>query len=421
MDVLIIGSGGREHAIADSLAHDDHVHNVYVAPGNGGTSGVGLNIPLHATDVARLAAFATQHRIDLTVVGPEDSLALGMVNAFQERYLPIVGPTTAAMRIESSKAFAKKLMSIAGIPTASYRCYENCRDAGMDFTNTLPFVVKDSGLAQGKGSFICRTVEDMERALSVIAERNRGKNPVIIIEEYLAGDELSIHALCDGKTILTLPAVRDHKPLYLNLDGTEGPNTGGMGAYSPVGDATSELMKRIADTVVNPAVAYLETEGSPFRGCLYPGLKILPGGRIEVLEFNARFGDPEMQVIARQLMTPLLDLLMATTDGTLHLQNPLWDSRSCYCLVIAARGYPGAYKQGMRIGGIKEAERLAPSIKIFHAETMREGSEFYTTGGRVLAITGRDPEEIYDAAYAINFDGGREEVYYRKDLFLSPV
>lgn len=419
MKVLVIGNGGREHAIADSLAHDSRVSAVYVAPGNGGTSDVGKNIPLHPTDVAGLATFADKNRIDLTVVGPEDSLALGIVTAFQARHLRIFGPTAAAARIESSKAFAKQSMLIAGIPTASYRRYENCGDAGMDFTNTLPFVIKDSGLAQGKGSFICRTVEDMERALSVIAERNRGKNPIVIVEEYLTGNELSVHVLCDGKTTLTLPAVRDHKPLYLNPDGTEGPNTGGMGAYSPVADATPELMERVASTVVNPVLNRLTVDGSPFRGCLYPGLKVLSNGKIKVLEFNARFGDPEMQIITRQLMTPLLDLLIATTDGTLHLQSPIWDSRPCYCLVIAARGYPGEYKQGMRIDGIIEAEQVARRIKIFHAGTMRDGNALYVSRGRVLSITGDSPDDVYAAAKAITFDGGREEVYYRKDLFRS--
>ncbi len=414
-NVLIIGGGGREHALTWKLAQSPRIGKLYVAPGNGGTCTVAENVPIEAMNTKGLARFAEKNSIDLTVVGPDDPLALGVVDVFQSRGLRIFGPTRSAAQIESSKAFAKRLMRDSNIPTAPFRIFRKHENA-LEYVRKygVPIVIKASGLALGKGAYPCKTLSKAERALSEImlerAYKQAGNE--VIIEEFLNGQEVSIHALYDGKTSILLPTAQDHKPVF---DGDKGKNTGGMGTIAPVPWVTNRMLREANEQIVRPTLQALAKKGKPFTGLLYPGLKMTDEGP-QVLEFNARFGDPETQSYMRLLKTDLLDVLDACVDGKLADLAIQWHSGFAVCVVLTSGGYPGKYKKEIPIFGITEAEKVSGVI-IFHSGTMYN-DQLRTSGGRVLGVTavGDTLQEAlnraYGAARRIKFKG----MHYRKDI-----
>jgi phosphoribosylamine--glycine ligase len=413
--VLIIGSGGREHALAWKLVRSPRIGKLYVASGNGGTRSIAENVAIKAVDVASLARFAEHNSIDLTVVGPDDPLALGVVDVFQSRGLRIFGPTRAAAQIEASKAFAKRLMRDNGIQTASFRIFRKYENA-LEYVRKhgAPIVVKASGLALGKGAYPCKTLAKAEKALAEImlerAYKQAGNE--VIVEEFLDGQEISIHALCDGKTSILLPTAQDHKPIF---DGDQGKNTGGMGTIAPVPWVADQTLREVNEQIVRTTLQALAKKGRPFTGCLYPGLKITSEGP-KVLEFNARFGDPETQSYMRLLKTDLLDMLDACVDRKLAELVVEWHSGFAVCVVLASGGYPGEYKKEIPIFGINEAERV-PGVVVFHAGTMYD-NQLLTSGGRVLGVTATGStlknalDRAYEAVRCIRFDG----MQFRKDI-----
>jgi len=413
--VLIIGSGGREHALAWKLAQSLRVGKLYIAPGNGGTRQIAENINIDAIDIDGLVQFAKQKDIDLTVVGPDDPLALGVVDAFQDCGLRIFGPTRAAAEIESSKAFAKKLMKDAGVPTAPFSVF-NQYDEALAYIREhgAPIVVKASGLALGKGVYPCKTLAQAEKSLAEIMLKHIHKEAgyEVVVEDFLDGQEISIHALCDGKNSILFPTAQDHKPIY---EGDKGKNTGGMGTITPVPWVSDKVLQAVTEEIVWPTLDALIKYGRPFTGCLYPGLKMTSKGPM-VLEFNARFGDPETQSYMRLLKTDLFDILEACVDGTLAECAIEWHPGFAVCVVLASAGYPGSPKKEIPIFGINEAEKI-PGVIVFHAGTMFS-DQLRTSGGRVLGVTatGKTLKEALDRAYEaichIKFKG----MQYRKDI-----
>ena len=414
-NVLIIGSGGREHALAWKLSQSSHIRKLYVAPGNGGTREIAENIAIEATDIYGLADFAIKNSIDLTVVGPDDPLALGIVDIFRSRGLRIFGPTQTAAQIESSKAFSKQLMHDNNISTASFKIFNDYDDA-LKFTREhgAPIVVKASGLSLGKGAYPCITLAEAEKALAEImldrAYKDAGNE--VIIEDFLDGQEVSIHVLCDGLTPVMMPTAQDHKPIF---DGDKGKNTGGMGTIVPVPWVTAKMLQDINKQVVIPTLHALTEKGQQFNGCLYPGLKITDQGP-KVLEYNARFGDPETQSYMRLLKTDLLDILDACVDGKIAELKIEWNAGFAVCVVLASGGYPGKYQKGIPIFDISEAEKIE-GIKVFHAGTIYDG-QLLTSGGRVLGVTATAEtlqmalDRAYEAIQHINFEG----MQFRKDI-----
>lgn len=409
MNILIIGSGGREHALAWKLKQSARVSKIFCAPGNAGTAGLGENIALEAGDISGLVDFAKSRAIGLTVVGPDDSLALGIVDAFEAAGLKIFGPRASAARLESSKAFAKDFMHRHGIPTASYKEFTSSPEArAWCRAANYPLVVKADGLALGKGVIIAQNAAEALHAVHqcmddcVFGEAGRK----IVIEEFLVGVECSIHALVDGSSYLLFPDCRDHKRA---MDGDQGPNTGGMGTISPSGSLTAEVMQRVRNEVLDRFVAGLEKDGIEYRGMLFPGLMLTADGP-KVLEFNCRWGDPETQVLLRRLGSDLLDLLIATVEGTLPQQSPEWQESSATCVILASGGYPGTYEKGKSISGICAADALS-DVVVFHAGTKFVDGTVQTNGGRVLGVTalGSDLPDARRKAYAaadlIFFDG----------------
>jgi len=393
MRVLVVGSGGREHALAWKLAQSDHVDRVIVAPGNAGTLVEAENAPVAADDVPKLVELAAERKVDLTVVGPEASLAAGIVDAFEAAGLPIFGPTKAAAELESSKVFCKNLLRHADVPTADYRVFRDADSAARYIKDRypaddedVPVVVKADGLAAGKGVMVCRTRQDALDAIDAIGrERQFGDaGDQIVIEERLDGDEASVLAITDGRTILTLPPCQDHKPAH---DGDQGPNTGGMGAYCPTPLVTGAMQTEIEEKIVVPVVHALKRARRPFRGVLYAGLMMTHQGP-KVLEFNVRFGDPECQPLLMRLNSDLFEILSAAAAGRLEeIERPVWDPRPAVCVVMASEGYPGAYEKGKPIRGLAEAAEL-PDVKVFHAGTAKdEQDRVVTAGGRVLGVT----------------------------------
>src|SRR5919108_3654452 len=389
MKVLVVGSGGREHALVWKLAQSPLLSRLYCAPGNAGTAEQAENVPIRADDMASLLAFARDHTIDFTVVGPELPLALGIVNRFRQEGLAIFGPTQQAACLESSKAFAKAIMAKYGIPTAPFQIFSDPQQAeGYIDQHTLPLVVKADGLAAGKGAIVCRT---RDSAYGAIDQMMRSKvfgeaGTQVVIEEFLRGEEVSFFALTDGTSLVPLPVCQDHKAVY---DGDEGPNTGGMGAYSPVPGVDDTLSARIMREVMYPTVRAMAAEGRPYQGVLYAGL-ILVDRQPYVLEFNARFGDPEAQVLMMRLESDLLPLLLATSAGTLTQQACRWVDDAAVCVVMASHGYPEAYERGKAITGLEQASQM-PGIAVFHAGTVRRDGRLVTGGGRVLRGTGAGP------------------------------
>ena len=416
MKILVVGSGGREHSLVWKLAQSPRVHRLYAAPGNAGIAEQAECVPVPATDVVALATFAEKEKIDLTVVGPEVPLTLGLVDEFQRRGLRAFGASRAAAQIEGSKAFAKALMLKYGIPTAAYREFSE-PDAALAYVQErgAPIVVKADGLAAGKGALVCRTVADAVAAVRLIMEQRAfgEAGDRVVVEECLEGEEASFLAFTDGKTVLPLASAQDHKPIY---DNDEGPNTGGMGAYSPAPVVSAALHRQIMDRVMVPTVRAMAAEGRPYRGVLYAGVMI-KDGEAKVLEFNARFGDPEAQPLLLRMDSDLVPVLEAVLDGRLHEVTLQWKEDAAVCVVMASGGYPGTYQKGKAIQGLEEAAKVE-GVVIFHAGTARRGAHLLTDGGRVLGVTGRGRDvreaitRTYDAVRRISWEGA----HFRTDI-----
>lgn len=421
IDVLVVGSGGREHAIGWKLKQSLGLGRLFFAPGNAGTQEIGTNIEIRATDIAGLAAFAQSQKIGLTVVGPDDPLALGIVDAFQMQDLRIFGPTKAAAQLETSKEFAKKMMERTNVPTAPFTILYNAVEAvhyvrGHFESSTDPIVLKADGLALGKGVYVCRTPTQAFVALDELMIR-RIYGPAgdrVVAEKFLDGPEISIHAFCDGKTFKPFPSAQDHKSIF-NYD--NGPNTGGMGTISPVPWFGSDMERTVNEKIIAPILAEVRTIGTPFMGVLYPGLKMTKNGPM-VLEFNARLGDPETQVYMRKLKTDLLEIFLACTEGRLNEIEIEWHDGFFVCVILASKNYPAPnYLKGVPISGVEKAQSL-PDIEIFHAGTNTKDSKLVTSGGRVCGVTGSGPTlsdaiaRTYEAIECIQFEG----MQYRTDI-----
>lgn len=420
MKLLVIGSGGREHALTWKLSQSAGVDRIFCAPGNAGTEELAENVAIPANDLPALVRFAKENDVDLTVVGPDDPLAAGVVDLFQAEKLRVFGPIKSAARLESSKIFAKELMREQQIPTATAETFSESEPA-IRYAEQLkfPIVIKADGLALGKGVIIA---PDMKTARSTIDEmmneRRFGQaGRRIVIEEFLRGTECSLHALVDGKSYRLLETARDHKRAF---DGDKGPNTGGMGAFSPANNWNSELAAQFDEIIMKPLLRGLNEKNVEFRGLLFPGLMITADGP-RVLEFNCRFGDPETQAILPRLKSDLLPLLEAMIDGKIANQSIKWDERACVGVVLASGGYPDKYETGKPISGLEEAAKL-PDVQIFHAGTKRVNGKIVTAGGRVLAVTALGSTldaartRAYEAIAQIHFEG----CHYRRDIALAP-
>jgi phosphoribosylamine--glycine ligase len=408
--VLVVGSGGREHAIAWKLAADGA--EVLIAPGNAGTATVGENLPIAVDDIRSLLDVAIKRKVDLTVVGPEVPLVAGIVDAFQAKKLRIFGPTADAARLEGSKAFCKKVLHRGDVPTAAYREFRSGEKAReyLEAREETPLVVKADGLAAGKGVFVCSTRDEALAAVEALADGGQS----ILIEERLDGIEVSVLAITDGRTIVTLPPLQDHKAAY---DGDQGPNTGGMGAYCPTPFVDAAMLAEIEEQILVPTIHAMKRGRTPFQGVLYAGLMLTPQGP-KVLEYNVRFGDPECQPLMALLKSSLLDLLDAAVDGRLEeVEPPEWKREAAVAVVMAAEGYPGSYPSGHPIRGLHEAAEV-PGVQVFHAGTKRVDGQVETAGGRVLAVTATAPSlpqaklQAYTGVRAIRWIGG----WCRKDI-----
>jgi phosphoribosylamine--glycine ligase len=423
MNVLIVGNGGREHALAWKIAQSPRVSRTFVAPGNAGTERDAENVEIAATDFPGLLKFAQENRVELTVVGPEAPLADGLVDAFQEAGLRVFGPSRAAAQLEASKVFCKNLLHNADVPSADYHVFRDA-DRASRFINDrypaddeqVPLVIKADGLAAGKGVVVCSRRGEAIEAIDRIA-RNRefgdAGNQIIIVALW-EGQEASVLAITDGQTILTLPPAQDHKPAF---DGDTGPNTGGMGAYCPTPMVDQQDLRWIEEHILVPTVHALKRSRNPFRGLLYAGIMLTRQGP-KVLEFNVRFGDPECQPLLFRLQSDLVDVLEATIDGRLDEIEPLeWDPRPAVCVIMASEGYPGPYEKGLPIRGLEQADEL-PDVKVFHAGTTLDNGRVITNGGRVLGVTAMGSTisaaklQAYRAVKCIRWPGA----WCRKDI-----
>ncbi len=417
MRVLVIGSGGREHALVWKLSQSPELTKLYCAPGNGGIGEVAELVDLGAEDVEALTEFAESKDIDLTVVGPEGTLAKGLVDAFEKRGLRVFGPNKAAARLESSKAFAKNLMKKYHIPTGTFAVFDDAQ-AARAYVRQLgaPIVVKADGLCGGKGTIVAQTLSEALGAIDLLMEdkifRQAGER--VVIEERLVGEEASFIVVTDGTTAVPLLPSQDHKRLQ---DGDKGPNTGGMGAYAPAPVVDAGLQRRVMDDVILPTIRAMSTEGLSLKGVLYAGLMLTADGP-KVLEFNARFGDPETQVILPLLKSDLVPLLDDAVEGRLATSAPcVWETGSCACVVLASGGYPGDFQIGKEIRGLEQAAKQ-PQVAVFHAGSKRDRDRTLTWGGRVLNVvaSGSNLEQalkrVYEAVSGIHFDG----MTYRKDI-----
>jgi phosphoribosylamine--glycine ligase len=419
MKILVIGKGGREHALVWKLAQSPRAEVVFCAPGNAGTAAQGVNVRLEANDIAGLVAFARKESVGLTVVGPEEPLALGLVDAFQKEGLRVFGPTQAAAQVEVSKVYAKQLMQHADVPTAEFQVFDHPSPARHYIESRLyPLVVKADGLAAGKGVIVCSTTAEALAAVDRIMvqeEFGRTAGRRIIVEKRLDGQELSVLALVSGRTILPLEPCQDHKAA---LDGDRGPNTGGMGAYCPAPLGTPDLLEAIDRDVLVPTVHALKRRRTPFKGVLYAGIMATSQGP-RLLEYNCRFGDPETQPLLMRLKTDLVDLFEAAVLEDLESFDGkiAWDPRPAVCVVLASRGYPGPYDKGLVIDGLEQAADL-PDVQIFHAGTRADRDLVVTDGGRVLGVTALGDtladaqKKAYQAVACIRFTG----MHYRKDI-----
>ena len=413
MKVLVIGSGGREHTIVWKIAQSKKVDKIYCAPGNGGIKELAELVNIKADDVDALLSFAKENKIDLTVVGPEVSLVKGIVDIFQQEGLKIFGPTKELSMLEGSKVFAKEAMTKFGLPTADFKVFDDPKDAKKYLNEKgAPIVIKADGLAAGKGVIVAKTVEEAETAIEDIMVKKifGSAGDRLILEDCLEGEEASILVFSDGKNIAPLVSAQDHKRIF---DNDEGPNTGGMGAYSPAPVVSGEIFNDIIDKVFRPMITGLAKQGKYYKGVLYGGLMMTKHGPM-VLEFNVRFGDPETQAILPRLKSDLVDVAIACTEGSLDKINLEWDERSCLCIVAASKGYPGSYEKHKKISGLEDVK----DGMVFHAGTVSENGNIFTNGGRVLGVAGLGSDiksaklKAYEAAGKIKFDG----IYYRKDI-----
>lgn len=412
--ILIVGNGGREHAIAWALKKSPHVGEIFIASGNAGTSAIGQNVPIAPEDISALVKFAYEQHFDLVVIGPEVPLALGLADELKQIGLRVFGPMRASAQIEASKAFAKALMVKKNIPTAEYAEFTDETSARAYLqTCKHPVVVKADGLAAGKGVVVCDNKEQAEEALNYL--RHSGgfgsASSKIIIEERLYGVEASVLAFCDGQTVSLMPPARDHKRA---LDGDRGANTGGMGAFAPISDLSIDDLAHIQKTIMQPMVDSLAENGTPFVGVLYAGLMLTSNGA-KVLEFNARFGDPETQVILPLLETDLYEVMIACVEGRLANISIQWKNAFCATVVLASGGYPASYPKGLPITGL---DKSSDGVMVFHAGTSVKNDTIITSGGRVLAISAFGDtllmalDRAYDHIQHIHFDG----MHYRKDI-----
>ncbi|MCB9479441.1 MAG: phosphoribosylamine--glycine ligase [Deltaproteobacteria bacterium] len=415
MKVLVVGSGGREHALCWKIAQSPLVEAVHCAPGNAGTATCAANAPYGVDDLFGLQELCDVESIDLVVVGPEAPLADGLVDQLRDAEIQVFGPTEAAARLESSKIFSKNLMNKYNIPTARSQSFTDVA-AAKDYAASLglPVVLKADGLAAGKGVLICQSAEDVADGLDrILVKREFGSaGKEALVEEFLDGEEVSFFALTDGKAIVPLATSQDHKRIF---DNDEGPNTGGMGAYSPAPIVTPELHDEIMTTVIEPTVKAMEAEGCPYQGVVYAGLMIVDG-KPKVLEYNVRFGDPECQPLMMRLKSDIVPLLQACADGTLEGHTVEWHDEAAVCVVLTSGGYPGAYEKGIQVHGLDQT--FDEGVVVFHAGTKNVHNHVQTNGGRVLGVTALAPtiDEAIKKAYAnvpkITFDG----MHYRKDI-----
>ncbi|MCY4382272.1 MAG: phosphoribosylamine--glycine ligase [Nitrospinae bacterium] len=417
MKVIIIGGGGREHTLAWKLSQSPDVEEVVCAPGNAGTARVGRNAPVSAEDIANLLSLAKEEKPGLVVVGPEAPLALGLVDELEALGIPAFGPSAEAARIEASKAFSKALMDEAGIPTAAYGVFEDA-GAAKDFVSERggAWAVKADGLAAGKGVLLCPDVPSTHAAISqIMEERAFGEaGDKCVVEEFLEGEEASFLAFADGETALPMASAQDHKAIG---EGDTGPNTGGMGAYSPAPVLSGVLEERALETVIKPAIRAMARRGTPYKGILYAGLMV-QGDELKVLEFNCRFGDPECQPLLTRMEGDLLPILMACVEGRLHETTIRYSQDAAVCVVMAAGGYPDAYRKGDTIHGIEDADAM-PGVHVFHAGTaLNDEDAIVTAGGRVIGVTARGMDiraaiaRAYEASDLIYW----EDAYLRKDI-----
>ncbi|HAV42904.1 TPA: phosphoribosylamine--glycine ligase [bacterium] len=418
MKVMVVGFGGREHTLCWKLSQSSKIKRLYAAPGNAGTEAIAQNVEIEPAwaYIPSLGDFAASEGIDLTVVGPEAPLAEGIVDHFNQRGLRIFGPDKKAAQLESSKVFAKEFMTVQGIPTARYKVFDGYQAAlGYLEEVEMPVVIKADGLAQGKGVFVCQEKEEAREALKkTLVERCFGQAGCrVIIEECLMGEEASFLAFTDGKTFISMASSQDHKRVY---DGDRGPNTGGMGAYSPAPIVTQEIQDRIEEEILGPTIEGLSTRDCRFTGVIYLGLMITEDGP-KLLEYNVRFGDPETQVILPRLKTDLLLVLEACLEGRLSEIDLEWDKRATICVVLASGGYPGDYEKGKEVWGLDKVAQ-SKDVIVFHAGTIQRDDQILTNGGRVLGITayghrlGEAAIRAYEAIEKINFEG----CHFRKDI-----
>ncbi len=415
MKILVAGGGGREHTIAWKLSQSPLVEKIYAAPGNAGIAELGECVGISSEDIRGLADFAEKNSIDLTVVGPELPLTLGVVDEFEKKGLKIFGPKKEAALIEGSKVFAKEFMKKYHIPTASFRIFEKKEEA-LDFirSSEFPLVIKADGLAAGKGAFVIEDLKDAEEVIQkVMGEKVLGEaGNKVVVEDFLTGEEVTILAFSDGKTILPMVSSQDHKRIY---DGDRGPNTGGMGAYAPTLMVNDRMMKKVTEEILEPTIYGLNREGRTYRGVLYAGLMVTEMGP-KVMEFNCRFGDPETQVVLPLLESDLAEIFLSIINEELELQDVKWKDGSAVCVVLASGGYPDKYEKGKEIFGLKRARNS--DVMVFHAGTKNEGNRIVTSGGRVLGVTAFDKtmqgalSKAYSAVDKIKFEG----MYYRHDI-----
>jgi len=415
--ILVVGGGGREHALAWKLARSPGVKGLFIAPGNAGTAQLGTDLPIRATDIPAVGEACGRLGIDLVVVGPEAPLAAGIADHLERMGIKVFGPSRAAAQVEASKVFARRLMEKCHIPCPKGVVFEDYSQARSYVeSHPLPLVVKADGLAGGKGVTVARTREEALQALhqAMVARAFGGAGERVVIEEYLTGREVSLLAFTDGRTVVPMVPACDYKPVF---DGDRGPNTGGMGGYSPPGFLTPGLTEEVENTILRPAVEALAREGKPYKGVLYAGLMLTQEGP-KVLEFNCRFGDPETQVMLPRLETDLLEIMLATVAGELDRVRIRWSTRACVGVVMASGGYPGEYRTGYPISGL---DRLPPDVLGFHAGTRAKDGQLITDGGRVLTVVGlgegvpRARRRAYEGVGLIHFEG----CHYRRDIALS--
>jgi len=416
MRILVIGSGGREHALCWKIAQSPHCDELFCAPGNGGIGRVAECVPIKPDDIEQLGDFAEEKGIDLTVVGPERPLIAGVCDHFRSRGLTIFGPNAAAARLEGSKAFTNELTERAGVPTKEFKVFDNA-DAARKYIRKqgAPIVVKADGEAAGKGVVVAENVDDALDAVDrCMVDREFGASgDRVVVEEFLAGQECSIKVFCDGETIVPMVPSQDYKRIY---DGDEGPNTGGMGCYSPVPVVTQEVFDQVISEIVRPTVDQMASEGTPYSGTLYAGVILTESGP-RLLEYNCRFGDPETQVVLPRLESDLVELLLATAEGRLSDVEAVWRDEKAVCVICASGGYPGKYATDREITGLKDAAASGEAI-IFHAGTKRMGRRYFTDGGRVLGVSalGASFSEARDRAYRAVGHIDFEDMYFRTDI-----